>query len=482
MITFTAVISCYNIQMLKIYNTQSRSKEIFKSINEGEVRIYVCGMTVYDLCHVGHARVMVFFDIVVRYLRRQGYKVEYVRNITDIDDKIITRANENGEDFNVLVERFITALHEDSEALGIEPPSQEPRATHSMAEIISMIEKLIENGKAYVVDNGDVYCEVSAVEDYGKLSGKNLEDLQAGARVDIDEVKRNPVDFALWKSAKPDEPKWDSPWGEGRPGWHIECSAMSTQCLGNHFDIHGGGMDLIFPHHENEIAQAEGATCESFVNYWMHAGFVRVDDEKMSKSLGNFFTIREVLNKYPAEVVRYFLLTSHYRSPLNYTEENLDNAQAALTRLYTALRSVGVDSSEGEATAETVGWEERFNEAMDDDFNTPEALSVMFDLVREVNRLQDAGDEKDAVTHALLLTNLAETLGLLQSDPKRFLQGGGVVVEGGISDEDIEGLIKQRNSARANKDWAESDRVRDLLADSGIILEDSATGTIWRRS
>ena len=253
MITFTAVISCYNIQMLKIYNTQSRSKEIFKSINEGEVRIYVCGMTVYDLCHVGHARVMVFFDVVVRYLRRQGYKVEYVRNITDIDDKIITRANENGEDFNVLVERFITALHEDSEALGIEPPSQEPRATHSMAEIISMIEKLIENGKAYVVDNGDVYCEVSAVEDYGKLSGKNLEDLQAGARVDIGEVKRNPVDFALWKSAKPDEPKWDSPWGEGRPGWHIECSAMSTQCLGNHFDIHGGGMDLIFPHHEMRL-------------------------------------------------------------------------------------------------------------------------------------------------------------------------------------------------------------------------------------
>lgn len=463
--------------MLQIYNTQSRTKELFKPIHEGEVNMYVCGMTVYDFCHVGHARVMVFFDVVVRYLRSRGYEVNYVRNITDIDDKIINRANENGEEFNDLVERFIGALHEDAAALGIEPPTQEPRATHSMDEILSMIEQLIANGKAYVVENGDVYCEVAAIEEYGKLSGKKLEDLQAGARVEVGDLKRSPMDFALWKSAKPDEPSWDSPWGKGRPGWHIECSAMSTQCLGNHFDIHGGGMDLIFPHHENEIAQAEGATCETFVNYWMHAGFVRVDDEKMSKSLGNFFTIREVLQKYPAEVIRYFLLTSHYRSPLNYTEENLQNAQAALTRFYTALRGVETDRV---AAIEESAWESRFNTAMDDDFNTPEALSVLFDLVREINRLSGAGEADVAASHAALLLRLSDILGLLQQDPEQFLQGGSS--EGGLSDEKIEQLIEARATARANKDWTESDRIRDLFAEEGIVLEDSAEGTIWRRA
>ncbi len=463
--------------MLQIYNTQSRTKELFKPIHEGEVNMYVCGMTVYDFCHVGHARVMVFFDVVVRYLRSRGYEVNYVRNITDIDDKIINRANENGEEFNDLVERFIGALHEDAAALGIEPPTQEPRATHSMDEILSMIEQLITNGKAYVVENGDVYCEVAAIEEYGKLSGKKLEDLQAGARVEVGDLKRSPMDFALWKSAKPDEPSWDSPWGKGRPGWHIECSAMSTQCLGNHFDIHGGGMDLIFPHHENEIAQAEGATCETFVNYWMHAGFVRVDDEKMSKSLGNFFTIREVLQKYPAEVIRYFLLTSHYRSPLNYTEENLQNAQAALTRFYTALRGVETDRV---AAIEESAWESRFNTAMDDDFNTPEALSVLFDLVREINRLSGAGEADVAASHAALLLRLSDILGLLQQDPEQFLQGGSS--EGGLSDREIEQLIEARATARANKDWTESDRIRDLFAEEGIVLEDSAEGTIWRRA
>ena len=461
--------------MLQIYNTQSRSKEVFKPIHEGEVSLYVCGMTVYDYCHVGHARVMVFFDVMVRYLRARGWKVHYVRNITDIDDKIINRANENGEAFTVLVDRFVDALHEDSEALGIAPPDQEPRATHSMEEILSMTQQLIDNTKAYVADNGDVYCDVSAIAEYGKLSGKNLEDLQAGARVKVGEVKRAPMDFALWKSAKPNEPSWDSPWGKGRPGWHIECSAMSTQCLGNHFDIHGGGMDLIFPHHENEIAQSEGATGEHFVNYWMHAGFVRVDDEKMSKSLGNFFTIREVLQKYPAEVVRYFLLTSHYRSPLNYTEENLQNAQAALTRLYTALR--GIESEAVEAVADS-DWEQRFDVAMEDDFNTPEALSVLFDLVREVNRLNDSGDIATEA-HAQLLKILGEILGLLQSDPEQFLKGESG--DDGLSDTEIEQLIEARAAARANKDWAESDRIRDLFAEQGIVLEDGASGTTWRR-
>ncbi len=463
--------------MLQIYNTQNRRKEPFQPIHEGEVGLYVCGMTVYDYCHVGHARVMVFFDVVVRYLRSRGWKVHYVRNITDIDDKIIQRANDNGEPFTVLVERFIEALHQDSAALGIDQPDQEPRATTSMTEILTMIEQLLENGKAYRTDNGDVYCDISTIAEYGKLSGKSLEDLQAGARVEVGTVKRFPMDFALWKGAKPGEPSWDAPWGAGRPGWHIECSAMSTQCLGNHFDIHGGGMDLIFPHHENEIAQSEGAHGGTFVNYWMHAGFVRVDDEKMSKSLGNFFTIREVLKLYPAEVVRYFLLTSHYRSPLNYTEENLQNARGALTRFYTTLR--GIDSEGVEPLAESE-WERQFDAAMEDDFNTPEALAVLFDLSREINRLNDAGG-LETEAHARLLRQLGATLGLLQQDPERFLQEGGGQ-QAAIADEEIEQLITARATARANRDWAESDRIRDRLANEGVVLEDGPNGTSWRRA
>ena len=460
--------------MLKIHNTLTNQKETFTPIEPGKVRIYVCGMTVYDLCHLGHARVMVVFDVVYRYLQAQGYEVEYVRNITDIDDKIINRANENGEDFNDLTERFIQAMHEDAAALGVLPPSSEPRATAHMAEILAMIEKLIERGYAYVAENGDVYYAVSKFEGYGKLSGKNIDDLQAGARVDVEAGKRDPLDFALWKSSKPDEPYWESPWGNGRPGWHIECSAMSTCCLGNHFDIHGGGADLQFPHHENEIAQSEGATGEKFVNVWMHNGFVRINEEKMSKSLGNFFTVREILERYRAEEVRYFILTSQYRSPLNYGDEQLDNARAALTRFYTALRGLPLAAAAGaEAFAA------RFSEAMDDDFNTPEALAVLFDLVREINKLRTE-DESQAAALAAELRRLGGMLGILQDDPEQFLRGepGG---EEGLSDAQIDDLIQQRLTARTEKNWAEADRVRDALQDAGIVLEDGAQGTTWRR-
>ena len=456
---------------LQIYNTRSRQKETFVPIEQGKVGLYVCGMTVYDHAHVGHARVMVFFDVVVKHLRALGFKVHYVRNITDIDDKIIKRANENGEDFRVLVERYVQALNEDTAALGIEPPDEEPRATTSMEDILSMTQTLIDRGHAYAAGNGDVYFDVSSFSEYGKLSGKNLDDLQAGARVEVDEIKQDPVDFALWKSAKPEEPSWSSPWGEGRPGWHIECSAMSTRCLGNHFDIHGGGLDLVFPHHENEVAQSECATGESFVNTWMHVGFVRVDDEKMSKSLNNFFTIREVLAQYPAEVIRLFLLTSHYRSPLNYTRENLDNAVAGLTRLYTALR--GMEASNA-PTTHTL--QERFEAAMNDDFNTPEALAVLYEAARELNKLRESKDI-EAPALAGLLRDLGARLGLLQGDAEAFLRGGSNRDE----DAEIEALILARNNARASKDWAEADRIRDELAARKIILEDAAGVTTWRR-
>lgn len=356
--------------MLKIYNTLSRQKDVFKPIEEGKVRMYVCGMTVYDYCHVGHARVMVVFDMVARYLSATGYEVTYVRNITDIDDKIIERANHNNENFYDLTERFIDAMNEDADALGVKRPDQEPRATGHIDEILKMIKLLLDRGHAYIGTNSDIYYDISAFESYGKLSGKHLKDLRSGARVDIDEVKQDPLDFVLWKAAKPDEPSWESPWGPGRPGWHIECSAMSTHCLGNHFDIHGGGQDLQFPHHENEIAQSEGATGEPFVNLWMHNGFVRVDDEKMSKSLGNFFTVREVLARYQPEVIRYFILASHYRSPLNYSDEHLDGARAALARLYNSLRDTDTN---GQVLPE---WVEKLNQVMDDDFNTPEAVAI----------------------------------------------------------------------------------------------------------
>jgi len=459
--------------MLHIYNSLTHSKDEFCPIDPGQVRMYVCGMTVYDYCHLGHARVMVVFDVVYRYLRALGYTVTYVRNITDIDDKIINRANERGEPFIDLTERFIRALHEDSEILGILPPDHEPRATAYIGEILEMVRALIERGYAYVADNGDVYYSVSAFIGYGKLSGKNPAELRAGARVEVGEGKRDPLDFALWKAAKSGEPAWDSPWGSGRPGWHIECSAMSTHCLGHHFDIHGGGADLQFPHHENEIAQSEGASGETFVNVWMHNGFVRVNEEKMSKSLGNFFTVREILLRYRPEEVRYFILTSQYRSPLNYDEEHLENARAALTRFYTALRGLPLDAA---AIMEGGIFTERFHAAMDDDFNTPEALAVLFDLARELNRVRDA-DSRRAIKLGAELRRLGGILGLLGDDSERFLKGS---VSGGLSDAQIEALIQQRTEARKARNWDEADRIRGLLQATGVLLEDEPQGTTWR--
>ncbi|MES9994184.1 MAG: cysteine--tRNA ligase [Candidatus Thiodiazotropha sp.] len=461
--------------MLKLYNDLSNRKETFQPLEAGKVRIYVCGMTVYDLCHLGHARVMVVFDVVYRYLRASGYEVHYIRNITDIDDKIIKRANEKGVHFADLTEEFIQAMHQDADALGVLRPTDEPKATEHMDEILVMIERLIEKGHAYAVDNGDVYYDVRSFSDYGKLSGKSIEDLQAGARVEPGDAKRDPLDFALWKGAKPDEPAWDSPWGRGRPGWHIECSAMSTKALGDSFDIHGGGADLTFPHHENEIAQSEGATGHPFVKYWMHNGFVRINDEKMSKSLGNFFTVREILEHYRAEEVRYFILTSQYRSPLNYDTEHLDNARAALTRFYTALR--GLPQAAASGGEEYVS---RFRDAMDDDFNTPEALAVLFDLAREINRLKES-DIDTATTLAGVLRELGEMLGILQDDPESYLRGAAPADESGLNDEAIEAMIQARLDARVAKNWAEADRVRDELQAAGIILEDGPQGTTWRR-
>ena len=459
---------------LEIYNDLHRKKEAFEPLEPGKVRMYVCGMTVYDYCHLGHARMVVVFDVVQRYLKARGYEVTYVRNITDIDDKIIQRANEQGIPFHELTARFIDAMHEDFDALGVERPTIEPRATEHLGEILAMIERLIERGHAYVAENGDVYYDVRSFPEYGKLSGKSIDDLEAGARVEPGEGKRDPLDFALWKAAKPGEPAWDSPWGRGRPGWHIECSAMSTTALGDTFDIHGGGADLTFPHHENEIAQSEGATGHPFVRYWMHNGFVRVNDEKMAKSLGNFFTIREILERYRPEEVRYFILTSHYRSPLNYDEAHLVNARKALDRLYTALR--GLPHAEpGEADK----YVEAFFAAMDDDFNTPEALAVLFELVRAINRERDRNPEKAARMGAEL-KRLGAILGLLQDDPEAWLKGG---VGGGseLSDEQIEALIQQRLEARKARNWAEADRIRDELKAQGIVLEDTPQGTSWRR-
>ena len=459
--------------MLKIYNTLSRDKEVFEPIEDGRVRMYVCGMTVYDYCHVGHGRMLVVFDMVVRHLRWLGYDVTYVRNITDIDDKIIRRAHENGESIDALTERFIRAMHEDLEALDVLPPDIEPRATQSMDEILNLISTLIDKRYAYCADNGDVYYDVSRFEGYGRLSGKDPKDLRAGARVDVVEAKDDPLDFVLWKAAKPGEPSWDSPWGSGRPGWHIECSAMSIKALGPQFDIHGGGLDLQFPHHENEIAQSEAATCAHFVNYWMHNGFVRVNEEKMSKSLGNFFTLRDVFARYRPEVVRYFILASHYRSPLNYADDQLDAAQQSLDRLYTALRGLpGVEPpSDG-------SWDARFRAAMNDDFNTPEALAVLFELAREVNRARETSPEA-AAGLAAQLHRLGGVLGLLQAEPDDWLRG--MAQAGGLSDIEIESLIEQRAQARQQRDFAEADRVRDALEEAGIVLEDGAQGTTWRR-
>ncbi len=461
--------------MLHLYNDLSRSKEPFTPLRAGQVSMYVCGMTVYDLCHLGHARVLVVFDMVARYLRSIGYQVTYVRNITDIDDKIIERAHARGEPFHALTERFITAMREDARALGVQPPDQEPRATEHLPDIIAMIERLIARGHAYVADNDDVYYEVRSFPGYGRLSGKPIEDLRAGERIEPGDAKRDPLDFALWKAAKPNEPSWDSPWGAGRPGWHIECSAMSTRALGDTFDIHGGGADLTFPHHENEIAQSEGATGHPFVRYWMHNGFVRIDDEKMSKSLGNFFTVREILARYCPEDVRYFILSSHYRSPLNYGDEQLDNARAALSRFYTALR--GLPQAD---LADDEPFEARFHAAMEDDFNTPEALAVLFELAREINRTR-AEDMPRAAALAALLRHLGGVLGLLQDDPEAFLRSaGGQATE--IADTEIERLIARRAQAKRDKHWADADAIREQLKQAGIVLEDSASGTTWRRA
>jgi cysteinyl-tRNA synthetase len=459
--------------MLQIHNSLTRRKEPFEPMEPGRVRMYVCGMTVYDYCHLGHARVLVVFDVVYRYLRALGFEVTYVRNITDIDDKIIRRAAENGEDIRTLTDRFIAAMHEDAAALGVLAPTVEPRATEHIEGMLAMIGRLLERGYAYVADNGDVYYAVTKFDNYGRLSGKRIEDLRAGERVAPDEAKHDPLDFVLWKAAKPGEPAWDSPWGPGRPGWHIECSAMSVHYLGNHFDIHGGGQDLQFPHHDNEIAQSEAATCEHFVNYWMHNGFVRVNEEKMSKSLGNFFTVREVLARYPAEVVRYFILSSHYRSPLNYSDEPLDAARAGLTRLYTALRGLGPADPAGAGE----DFRRRFREAMDDDFNTPVAMAVLFDVAREINRLRDT-DRPAAERLAGRLRELGGMLGLLEDDPEVFLKGG---EEGGPDEAAIEALIEKRLAARRARDFAEADRIRDELAGQGIVLEDGPGGTTWRR-
>ena len=461
--------------MLTIYNSLTNRKEVFESIVPGKVRMYVCGMTVYDYCHIGHARVLVVFDVVYRYLKHLGLEVTYVRNITDIDDKIINRANENGEDFRRLTERFIAAMHEDTDPLGVLRPDHEPKATDHIDSILKMVKGLIDKGFAYQADNGDVYFAVSKFEQYGRLSGKKLDELRSGERVDIDENKRDPADFVLWKSAKPGEPYWPSEYGDGRPGWHIECSAMSTQMLGNHFDIHGGGQDLQFPHHENELAQSECCTGETFVNYWMHNGFVRVNEEKMSKSLGNFFTLRDVLKDYAAEEIRYFILSSHYRSQLNYSEDQLNNARSALQRLYSAL----LDYNPVEVPDDSE-YQKKFEQALNDDFNTAGALAVLFELVREINRARK--DEPDMVDGlASLLKYLGNVIGLLEDDPESYLKSRKGATAG-LSDAEIDGLIEQRLEARAAKNWSEADRIRDTLTEAGICIEDSATGTRWRRT
>lgn len=458
--------------MLQIHNTLTRQKEDFVPLVPGEIGMYVCGVTVYDLCHIGHARTFVCFDMIVRYLRHRGYKVKYVRNITDIDDKIIRRANEKGIDPRELSENFIKEMYSDFDRLNIARPDFEPRATENIPEIISLVEKLISKGFAYVADNGDVMFAIDRFKNYGRLSGQKLEELEAGARVEVQKSKRNPFDFVLWKMAKPGEPEWDSPWGKGRPGWHIECSAMNSRLLGNKFDIHGGGSDLIFPHHENEIAQSCCAHDTSYVNYWMHSGMVMIDDEKMSKSLGNFFTIRDVLEQYDAETVRYFLLSAQYRSALNYSQDNLNNARASLSRLFTALRDVKVGPAAGGEE-----FVERFNTFMDDDFNTPGAISVLFELAKAVNT--SSGAEAEGLAGRLV--ELGGILGLLYQDPVKYLQGQ----SDGASDDEtalIESLIEQRREARARKDFAAADEARNKLTEMGIVLEDGPSGTTWRRA
>ncbi|WP_129138509.1 cysteine--tRNA ligase [Modicisalibacter coralii] len=456
---------------MQIYNTLTRTKETFVPLEPGKIRMYVCGITVYDYCHIGHARVMVAFDVITRYLRSRGFEVTYVRNITDIDDKILKRAEDNGESIAALTERMIAAMHEDEGRLGVLRPDLEPRATGHVDAITAMIATLIDKGYAYRADNGDVYYRVRRFADYGKLNNRDLDEMRAGARVDVEAHKEDPLDFVLWKAAKPNEASWPSPWGEGRPGWHIECSAMSTRCLGETFDIHGGGPDLTFPHHENEIAQSEAATGKHYVNTWMHAGAVRVDQQKMSKSLGNFFTIRDVLAVHDPEVVRYLLVASHYRSPINYAPDALDDARRSLERFYNAL--AGVEAIEGEVDTDHAA---RFTAAMDDDFNTPEALAVLFDLARELNRAKADGDERAAAL-AFELKRLGGILGLFGQQPEAFLQGGESALP--LPEAEIAARIAARAEAKKARNFAEADRIRDELAALGIVLKDSREGTTW---
>ena len=475
--------------MLQIYNTLSRSKQVFKPIIPGQVKMYVCGMTVYDYCHIGHARVMIVFDMVARWLKASGFEVIYVRNITDIDDKIIARALENGEPIATLTNRFIEAMHADSDALGLLHPDQEPRATNFIHQMQGMIGRLIEKELAYQGEDGDINFAVRLFPQYGRLSGKSLDELNAGERVAVGGGKRDPLDFVLWKSAKPQEPadtRWSSPWGEGRPGWHIECSAMSCDLLGEHFDIHGGGADLQFPHHENEIAQSEGAlygknrqsTDQPFVNYWMHNGHIRVNEEKMSKSLGNFFLIRDVLKRFDPEVLRFFMLRAHYRSPINYSDTQLEESRSGLARLYTALASIPAINSSMDAQSP---WAKRFSEAMNDDFNTPEAIATLFDLATEVNRAQ--GEEK--IQLANMLKRLAGTLNFLQRDPSSFLQARSPASadDAELSVVEIENQIAARAAAKQAKDFATADQIRKRLLEQGVVLEDKPGGiTAWRRN
>lgn len=457
--------------MIKVYNSLTLQKEVFEPIEPNKIKMYVCGITVYDFCHLGHARMLSAFDVITRYLRWRDYAVTYVRNITDIDDKIIKRAQENNETVTDLTARFIQAMHDDIAALKLLPPDFEPRATEHIPQMIVIIEKLIAHGLAYIADNGDVYYEVRNFEKYGCLAHRNIDQLESGARVEISDIKRDPLDFVLWKMSKPGEPSWESPWGPGRPGWHIECSAMSMELLGEHFDIHGGGRDLIFPHHENEIAQSEGATQTQFVNYWLHNGYVQIEKEKMSKSLGNFFTIRDLLKNHAPEAVRYFLIASHYRSPLQYSEEALIQARNSLNRLYTALRDLPISAPLAESD-----YEKNFTAAMDDDFNTPIAFAILFDLAHEIHRTREQ-DLQQAGKLGALLRRLGEVLGVLQDDPVQFLQAG----LGELDVVKIEALIDARIEARLQKNWAEADRIRDELTDMSIVLEDTSTGTVWKR-
>lgn len=456
--------------MLKIYNSLTQEKEVFKPLEPGKVKIYVCGPTVYDFAHIGNARTYAGFDVVIRYLRWRGYDVTYVRNITDIDDKIIKRANENKEDFRVVVDRYTNAIHEDFAALGLLEPNREPTATEFIPQMIEMMNTLIKSNHAYVASNGDVYFDVRSFPNYGELAHRDIEHLESGARVEINVSKRDPLDFVLWKLAKPGEPHWDSPWGVGRPGWHIECSAMSTSLLGETFDIHGGGKDLIFPHHENEIAQSEATTGKKFVNVWMHAGYLQIDKEKMSKSLGNFFTIRDLLKAHTPEVLRYFLISVHYRSPLHYSEDTIKQSRQALERFYICLRDLPKATAPSDSE-----FERKFIAAMDDDFNTPIAFSFLFELVHEINRLREK-DLQAAAEHGALLRKLGGVFGILQDDPENFLKAGTENVDAAF----IEELIFARNQARARKDFAEADRIRQQLSQKSIVLEDGPQGTTWK--